>query len=140
MTVTDNGDGSLNIAQQFSNPAQPLVWTNQAANGGLKVVKNITKDEQTVARRDTQFPVEIVFNAPKGASLSGKLEVKTSTPVWKNAEATDLEIDHMAESTSEVVVKDNRIRVLVPAEGWIEILDQLPGGTTYMVSEVASVD
>ena len=140
VTVTDNGDGSLNIAQQFSNPAQPLVWTNQAANGGLKVVKNITEDEQTVARRDTQFPVEIVFNAPRGASLPGKLTVKTSTPVWRNPEATDLEIDHMDETTSEIEVKNNRIRIMVPAEGWIEIIDQLPGGTTYMVSEVASID
>ena len=140
VTVTDNGDGSLNIAQQFSNPAQPLVWTNQAANGGLKVVKNITEDEQTVARRDTQFPVEIVFNAPRGASLPGKMTVKTSTPVWRNPEATDLEIDHMDETTSEIEVKNNRIRIMVPAEGWIEIIDQLPGGTTYMVSEVASID
>ncbi len=39
--------------------------------------------------------------------------------------------------TRTVTLKDDRFRVSVPAEGYA-VVNGLPGGTMYMVSEVAS--
>ncbi|RYQ09069.1 Cna protein B-type domain-containing protein [Bifidobacterium pseudolongum subsp. globosum] len=127
-TVSDNGDGTLAIAQRFhgGDASAPLVWRNQAANGTLRIVKKITDDEATQAHADTVFPMEVTLAVPAGAKpLDGEHDV------------TVIDRDNQ-KSVAHVTIAHGRFRVGVPAGGSVTI-GGVPGGTGYAVTEVASL-
>lgn len=135
--VADNGDGTLQVRQRFSGQRGdvPLVWTNSAQRGGLKITKHLTKDDMTQAKRGTKFPVEVTLAVPKGAdSFDGRHTVTVHTPT---AFGDDGNATAATETEESVTVANGRFRVAVPAEGWVRI-DGVPGGTSYLVTEVDS--
>ncbi|WP_165369756.1 Cna B-type domain-containing protein [Bifidobacterium pseudolongum] len=136
--ITDNGDGTLQVKQSFTGQtgSVPLVWTNRAQTGGLKLTKHLTADSATQAKRDTKFPMEVTLAVPKGAdSFDGRRTAKVYTPTAfdANGKATAT-----TESDVTVIVKNGRFRIAVPAEGWV-VINNIPGGTSYLVTEVDSV-
>ncbi len=143
-TITDNGDGTLNVKQDFSVASgtspfdTPMVWKNVAGNGSLKIEKTIIDDPATVKQRNQIFPVEIALMPPQGGTLPTTITAKVYTPKWTSATATDLHSNGYTESTQTAKVdsKGGIVKFAVPAMGYLQI-DGLPGGTTYMVSEVS---
>lgn len=135
--IVDNGDGTLQVNQEFSGSQGqvPLVWRNSAARGGLKLIKHITSDSNTQAKRDTQFPMEVTLAVPNGApSFDGTHDVTVGTPVFDANGA----VTSITQTQAQVTVKGGKFRVAVPAEGWVKV-DGIPGGTSYLVTEVDSV-
>lgn len=133
--IVDNGDGTLQVNQSFEGKTGdvPLVWTNSAQKGGLKVTKHLSKDSATQAKRDTRFPMEVTLAVPKGApSFDGEHEVTVGTPTFDDN-------NNVTETKVKVTVKEGRFRIAVPGDGWVQI-DGIPGGTSYLVTEVDSVD
>lgn len=135
--IEDNGDGTLQIHQTFSGQTgtTPLVWTNSAEKGNLKLIKHLYNDTNTKAKRDTQFPMEVTLAVPAGAaSFDGTHEVTVGTPTFDSSGS----VTSTTESKTTITVKNGKFRVAVPAEGYVQI-DGIPGGTSYLVTEVDSV-
>lgn len=161
VTLTDNGDGTLFVKQEFRNVVGssasdevPLVWRNSAEKGGLKLVKHISKDERSRSEKNrrTVFPMEVNLALPNGAELKDadpdtdgvQLEVTVASPNEDWYTGTDVDVDptedQLVTEKRMVTVKDNRFRIGVPAEGYVLLDKNLPGGTSYLVTEVSSVD
>lgn len=135
--IADNGDGTLQVHQSFAGHKGnvPLLWTNSAQRGGLRISKHLNPDSLTRTKRDTKFPMEVTLAVPKGApSFDGVHNVTVGTPTFDakgNVTAT-------TETTVQVTVSNGKFRIAVPAEGWVKV-DGIPGGTSYLVTEVDSV-
>ena len=160
VTLTDNGDGTLFVKQEFRNVTGssasadvPLVWRNSAEKGGLKIMKHITKDEQSRSEtnKKTMFPMEVNLALPNGAELKDadpntdgiQLKVTVATPNDDWYKNTDVNVDptedQLTKTETTVTVKDNRFRIGVPAEGYVVFDNNLPGGTSYLATEVSSL-
>ena len=151
--VIDNGDGTLHVNQTFQGQTGevPLVWKNVAEKGGLRIEKHLADDEQTRSRKDTVFPMEVVLSAPKGgevipdadANTGGiQLNVEIYTPKWPTdgswpSEEWFQDENNFSRNPKTITLKDDRFRISIPAEGYA-VVNGLPGGTMYMVTEVAS--
>ena len=161
VTLTDNGDGKLFVKQEFANVTGssasadvPLVWKNSAEKGGLKIMKHITKDERSrsEANKKTVFPMEVNLALPNGAELTDadpdtdgiQLKVTVATPKEEWYQNNDVNVDpteeQLTKTETTVTVKGNRFRIGVPAEGYVAFDNNLPGGTSYLVTEVSSLD
>ena len=161
VTLTDNGDGKLFVKQEFANVTGssasadvPLVWKNSAEKGGLKIMKHITKDERSrsEANKKTVFPMEVNLALPNGAELTDadpgtdgiQLKVTVATPKEEWYQNNDVSVDpteeQLTKTETTVTVKGNRFRIGVPAEGYVAFDNNLPGGTSYLVTEVSSLD
>lgn len=161
VTLTDNGDGKLFVKQEFANVTGssasadvPLVWKNSAEKGGLKIMKHITKDERSrsEANKKTVFPMEVNLALPNGTELTDadpgtdgiQLKVTVATPKEEWYQNNDVNVDpteeQLTKTETTVTVKGNRFRIGVPAEGYVAFDNNLPGGTSYLVTEVSSLD
>lgn len=161
VTLTDNGDGTLSVRQEFANVVGssasadvPLVWRNSAEKGGLKITKHIFKDDNSRSEKNkrTVFPMEVNLALPSGAELADadpkaegvQLNVTVATPNDDWYANTDITVDptedQLVKKQTTVTVKDNRFRIGVPAEGYVMFDNNLPGGTSYLVTEVSSLD
>ena len=151
--VIDNGDGTMHVDQTFEGQTGevPLVWKNVAEKGGLRIEKHLADDEQTRSRKDTVFPMEVVLSAPRGgegipdadANTEGiQLNVEIYTPKWPTdgswpSEEWFQDENNFSRNPKTITLKDDRFRISIPAEGYA-VVNGLPGGTMYMVTEVAS--
>lgn len=143
--VSDLGNGALDIEQTFEggDPDAPLVWRNIAADGSLKLVKKISDDAQTREHKDTVFPMQVSVSTPKGGrEYTGTHTATVFTPIWPEDGSWPQDTDALeySESTVEFTVSDHgTFTIGVPACGYA-VIDGLPGGTSYLVTEVASLD